>query len=423
MTRLTEEARTTNRGLGGALLARLAPAVIGAVLACSSPAAADPYRLDRGDVLGVSVFGIPDFNRNVTVNVDGDIALPLLGAVRAAGQTLAELRERIHSQLSARDAMRNPEVTVELIEYRPFYISGDVTTSGAQPWRPGLTVRRAIAIAGGYNVMRMRNLDSPQAAAELSGRYHVLLAEYARRLARLRGFQAELEERTVIDFTGLDKIGVAPELLRQIQELETRNLADRRANIENEKRHLADVMKLGDGQIDALKQGQAQDQINVAQQVEALKRASSLQGRGLTNVARVSDEQRGLALIKSRELETLARLGRAREDRAEQGRKLERTSEDQRVYLTRAVQDASVDAEQTRSELEGIGQRLLLSGALGSQSSSLGRDAQATIYRAQPDGKQTSIAATLDTAVAPGDEIEVTVKLDALVPPPATKTQ
>src|SRR5687767_14879009 len=121
--------------------------VLAALLLPGSASAA--YRLGAGDVVEIAVFGLPDYNRRVTVNVDGDLSLPFLGEVRAAGMSLPELRVELARGLEANGAVRNPQVTVQLVEHRPFYISGDVARPGAHAYRPGLTVRHAIALAGG----------------------------------------------------------------------------------------------------------------------------------------------------------------------------------------------------------------------------------------------------------------------------------
>ena len=409
--------RAKKRSISLSVNARFAGAVLHtfaalALVMIAGPSRAEPYRLDRGDLLGITVFGISDFNRNATVNVDGDISLPLVGHLRAAGRTLPELQSQIRDLLAGRDAVRKAEVTVELIQHRPFYITGDVTTPGAQPWRPDLTVRHAVALAGGYSIMRGRNLDTPHSAAELSGRYHALMVEYVRLEARLSGLQAELHNKGTIDFERLERVIVPAELLERIKELEARNLAERRTNFDNEKKHLSDLIVLSDSQIKTLEQGRVQDQINVAQQLEALARASSLQSRALATLTRVSDEQRALAFIKSRELDTLARLGRARQDRQEQGRKLERADDEHRQYLTRAVQDGMVEAEKTLSELRGIGERLLLTGAIGSQLSGLGSKAEAAIYRKAGEDALQKLIATQDTSVEPGDIVELTIRFD-----------
>src|SRR5262245_50209748 len=72
------------------------------------------YRLDSGDVVEVSVFGVQDFKRRSAINVDGDISLPLLGDIRASGLTLAELRTKLRESMAQSNIMRSPDVTAEL---------------------------------------------------------------------------------------------------------------------------------------------------------------------------------------------------------------------------------------------------------------------------------------------------------------------
>lgn len=382
---------------------------------------ASGYKLDRGDVLGISVFGMADFNRRTMVNVDGDISLPLIGNVPAAGITLTELQQRIQTKLSEREVGRGADVMVEIVEHRPFYVSGDVTSPGALPWRHGLNVRRAVALAGGVGTTKLKNLDTPQSAAEIMGRYNVAVAELARREARLKGLQAELSNQKKISFEGAQKLPLPETLVTQIRDLEQRNLEDRRKSLDDERRHLEAQIRIGDQQISTLEQGEKQDKITVAQQVQALQLATSLQSRGLANVARVSDEQRALSLIRSRELETIARLGRARQDRQEQARKLERTDEDRRVELTRAIQDAMVGLQQTRAEMSGLAQRLILAGSTGGQISSMAGDIEYVIYR-EASGTSHRVAAKPETPVEPGDVVEVTIRLDSLFgAPPETR--
>ena len=115
------------------------------------------YRLDSGDVVEVSVFGVQDFKRRTAINVDGDISLPLLGDIRAAGLTLAELRTKLRESLAKSNIIRSPDVTAEIVEHRPFYVNGNVAKPGAHAYQPSLTVRHAVAIAGGFSPRAQRD--------------------------------------------------------------------------------------------------------------------------------------------------------------------------------------------------------------------------------------------------------------------------
>ncbi len=83
------------------------------------------------------------------IDGSGNVAYPLLGQVHAKGLSVPELQEKIRAALNA-NYIVNPRVTVEVLNYRPFYIYGEVNRAGSYPFVAGLTVRRAVAIAGGY---------------------------------------------------------------------------------------------------------------------------------------------------------------------------------------------------------------------------------------------------------------------------------
>ena len=125
----------------------LAPQQIG--LTTANAAAGGFYRLGGGDRLAISVFGHPDLSGEFEVDGTGEIAYPLLGQVQAAGHTLEELRAIIADDLN-RDFLVDPNVSVEVLNFRPFYILGQVNAPGSYPYLSGLNVRQAVAIAGGF---------------------------------------------------------------------------------------------------------------------------------------------------------------------------------------------------------------------------------------------------------------------------------
>jgi protein involved in polysaccharide export with SLBB domain len=76
------------------------------------------------------------------------VSLPLAGTIEAAGLTKPELEQALTTKLKS-EYLRNPRVTVEVVSFRPFYVLGEVKTPGEYPYRSGLNVLSAIAIAGG----------------------------------------------------------------------------------------------------------------------------------------------------------------------------------------------------------------------------------------------------------------------------------
>lgn len=110
---------------------------------------ASAYQLGSSDRLRVTVFGHPDLSGEFEVDGTGSISLPLIGQKTAIGLSTAQLETSITETLAA-GYILDPRVSVEVINYRPFYILGEVGQPGEYPYTNGLTVQNAVAAAGGY---------------------------------------------------------------------------------------------------------------------------------------------------------------------------------------------------------------------------------------------------------------------------------
>ena len=112
-----------------------------------------PYLLDTGDRLRVFIYGQPNLSRSYTVDHDGTITVPLIGSVSARGQTIKGLAAIIRAKLG-KEYVRDPQVTVDVLQNRPFFILGEVKTAGQYAYVSGMTIETAIAIAGGHSGTR-----------------------------------------------------------------------------------------------------------------------------------------------------------------------------------------------------------------------------------------------------------------------------
>ncbi len=110
---------------------------------------AEPYTLSAGDRLRVIVFGQDSLSNAYSVDGAGRIAMPLIGSVPVQGRTLTEVEGVISARLRE-GYVREPRVSVEVEAFRPFFVLGEVTSAGQFPFVEGMTVRTAIAIAGGF---------------------------------------------------------------------------------------------------------------------------------------------------------------------------------------------------------------------------------------------------------------------------------
>ena len=128
----------------------LAFALAAATAASAQNDAISNYRLGSGDVISIQVLGEDDLKREkIRLSDAATISYPILGEIKLFGKTVAELEAYIRDGLKGRYLV-NPQVTVTINEYRSFFINGQVEKPGGYPYIPGLTVRKAISLAGGF---------------------------------------------------------------------------------------------------------------------------------------------------------------------------------------------------------------------------------------------------------------------------------
>ena len=110
----------------------------------------EPYRLGAGDRVRVTVFEQEGLTNTYSVDQAGYLSFPLVGAVPARGHTAQQLEGEIAQKLR-QGYLRDPDVSVEIDRYRPIFVMGEVGAAGQYSYVPGLTVQKAVAIAGGYS--------------------------------------------------------------------------------------------------------------------------------------------------------------------------------------------------------------------------------------------------------------------------------
>jgi protein involved in polysaccharide export with SLBB domain len=134
------------------------------------------YKLGVGDKIRVIVFNEPNLSGEFVVTPAGTVAAPLLGEVKALGLTVNEFQSGMEKKL-ADGYLRSPKVSVEVLNFRPFYILGEVNKPGEYPYSSGLTVLNAVATAGGFTyradtrkVFMRRADDAAETAVTLESR-------------------------------------------------------------------------------------------------------------------------------------------------------------------------------------------------------------------------------------------------------------
>ncbi len=107
------------------------------------------YQLDAGDKIRLNVFGEEELSGEFVVSSAGLLSIPLAGDIPAKGRTIQEVQRSVEAALRA-GYILNPQVSAEVLTYRPFYVLGEVNKPGTYPYAAGLTVLNAVATAGGF---------------------------------------------------------------------------------------------------------------------------------------------------------------------------------------------------------------------------------------------------------------------------------
>lgn len=115
----------------------------------AAPTSFSKYKLNSGDEISISVYGEDDMSLETRLTDAGTISYPFLGEVKVKGMTVGELQGFITRKLKG-DYFVDPKVSVSIKEYRKFFVSGEVKSPGGFSFEPGLTLEKAIALAGGF---------------------------------------------------------------------------------------------------------------------------------------------------------------------------------------------------------------------------------------------------------------------------------
>jgi polysaccharide export outer membrane protein len=107
------------------------------------------YKLGSGDKIRVLVFGENELSGEFEVSAAGTVDMPLIGSVPAMGVTVGSFQSDVTARLR-NGYLNDPKVSVQVLNYRPFFITGEVQKGGEYPYKAGLTVQDAVAVAGGY---------------------------------------------------------------------------------------------------------------------------------------------------------------------------------------------------------------------------------------------------------------------------------
>ncbi len=397
---------------------------LGVVLLSLTHAAAraDEYRLGVQDKVRIKVIEWRAAQETVhewvalsgefLVGASGTVSLPLVGEVPAAGARTDELAQEIGQRLKSRVGLvQVPTASVEVVQFRPFYVLGRVERPGEYPYRPGLSVLQAVSIAGGLPrvadpaLMRLdREIVSAQGGLDiLKVEIQALIARRARLEAELGGSDVVKFPRELTDQAGDDAVA---RILREEQLI----LKGRQDTLRTQTEALKDLKTLVQNEISALDSKLSLKDRQLSLIRRELESVGALVSKGLAIVPRQFSLERAEAEIEAGRLELQTALLKARQD-------VSRTERDMLELRTKRHIEVLAEIRETQAKLEEANRKLSTAQTLFAESQAFGRHvAQGageegvqmhfSIVR-RVDGNPVETGASETSPVEPGDLVKV----------------
>ncbi|CAK03872.1 polysaccharide biosynthesis/export family protein [Rhizobium johnstonii] len=339
-----------------------------------------------------------------TVSDEGAVFLPFLGSVSVGNRDNTSLTNEIAKRLQEKIGLvQPPAVTVEILEYPPIYVVGDVTTPGEYKFRSGLTVLQSLAMSGGpFRATSLQQSQTIKLAGELREIDHSLLRSTAK-LARL---QAEMTGAKEITFDRT--LGVDQQYAAGIYN-EERVIFQARANaLDRQSKALTELRDLLNSEVGMLGEKVQGSEDNIKSIEEQLTSVKTLVSKGLTVSSRQLDLERLLTTYRSDRLDLVTAIMRGRQAISETTRNLEGLYDTRRSEVASELQSEQASLDQLKLKRE-MTQKLLLDDLAAGGGSTTTDEALPLTFTVsrRSEGQITQFQASETTALIPGDVVRI----------------
>ncbi|TIX42924.1 MAG: hypothetical protein E5V40_05190 [Mesorhizobium sp.] len=385
---------------------------------------ANAYRVQPGDVIGFAVIGYPEMQKRAVIDQSGVVMLPVLGPVNVRQKTIEDVRKEVIEVLKPKSLPQRSadgteswtnfypdQIILDIEEYRPIYIDGDIASPGTQAFRPGMTVRQAVAAGGGFKIGR-GELENPElTVAELSGRLDVLRIKYQESEIKAARIEAQLSGAKAIEVADVQRDPSLEPRRDDALQQEQKQLEALYADQEKERASIKLATTKAAERMGYLREQQKTDQAGAAADATELDRLKKLFDKGLIQITRVNDAQRAVLLSATRALQTNAEISRLERDQGDLQRSLEKLTDQGRIDLLASLQIESAAKTQMRAEMDSLAKQIAYVRQLRSDLVAEGSRRVTIGVTRTNDGQSETTEATEDTLLAPGDTITITLEI------------
>ncbi len=367
------------------------------------------YEIGPGDKLMIKFFQREELSGEFRVRADGNISLPLIGVLNASGRTPVEL-EGVISRKFFEITTHNAFPVVDVVERRPFFVTGDVNRAGTYPYVPRMTVVHAVAIAGG--IYRL-----PQAASQViditreQWKLRSALADAALYLAKRERLRAQLNRDQSVVYPGRIAELVGKEQADRIARTQRRLFTQAQQWEKTQHEFLSNAVKLADEEIAALRTRLKSIDDTLTVHGDDLGMTKKLFKRGLARRNNLYEKKYAISNLKTLRANVLAEIKRAELKHNEAVKNLAEFWPNEERRLAAELDDVEADYQRSIRNIDAsrhiLGQTM--QATLSAEQAALaGPVIKYAILRSN-DGKVSRIEADELTRLLPGDVLKVTL--------------
>lgn len=352
----------------------------------------------------------PSISGDFTVGPSGSISMPFIGDLPAAGKTTGQVATTIGDQLQQTlGLLSRPDASVEVAEFRPVFISGDIQNPGKYSYDPGLTVLKAVSLAGG---LRRASNEGPRVERDYinaHGNHEIMVAERNRLIARRARLLAEAAGDAAIDIP--DELAGSADGKMLIVNEET-YMQTRKERLERELSTLDDLKNLLASEIESLGKKIATQNRQIELLNKDLEGIGDLSERGLVVNQRLLGLEGSIAELEGRVLDMETAKLRARQD-------INRAERDAATLLDDRKSEIAQQLQETEAQIESLNLQIAMYRGLMAEAASLAPEVAVRMdkssaevsYRIVRTAREETqeIAADENTAVRPGDVVKVDI--------------
>lgn len=356
----------------------------------------------------------PALTGEYVVGASGALTLPFVGSVSAAGHTTEEVARSIGDKLkNVLGLVDRAEASVEVIEHRPFFISGEVKVSGRYPYSPGLTVQRAMAIAGGGSQLAATGTRASRDAISATGNIGILRDQLVRLHVQRARVNAETNKTAIVPPVIR---GVSTALINSLVADETVIMTSRQRKIDQELSALDSLQSLLEQEVEALRKKMVSVEAQMESMTKESKGIEELAKKGLVNNSRLLQAERNRGDIEGQVLDLTTAILRAQQEigKANQSRISFLSGRQAELAIERQGLDSKIGESERKIEMQ---QGLLAEAASFSSSAdaALGDAGLVMTYKItrELDGGLKELSVDKNAPVLPGDVVIVELSVPA----------